>query len=47
MNNEDCGTLTTLPLREAPNPRMYGVLTANTLGCVAFSFPVQRWNLSF
>jgi hypothetical protein len=35
----------TLPLHGAPNPRMYGVLTANTPGCVAFSFPVQRWNL--
>ena len=26
---------------------MYGVLMANTLGCVAFSLPVQRWNLTF
>ena len=33
------------PLRAATNPRMYGVLTANTPGCVAFSLPVQRWNL--
>ena len=24
---------------------MYGMLTANTPGCVAFSLPVQRWNL--
>jgi len=24
---------------------MYRVLTANTPGCVAFSCPVQRWNL--
>jgi len=24
---------------------MYGVLTANTPGCVAFSLPVQRRNL--
>jgi hypothetical protein len=35
----------TLPLHGAPNPRMYRVLTANTPGCVAFSCPVQRWNL--
>ena len=38
------GTLT-LPLHAAANPRMYGVLTANTPGCVAFSLPVQRRNL--
>jgi hypothetical protein len=25
---------------------MYRVLTANTPGCVAFSLPVQRWNLT-
>ena len=34
-----------LPLHPGPNPRMYGVLTANTPGCVAFSLPVQRRNL--
>jgi hypothetical protein len=33
------------PLRATTNPRMYGVLTANTPGCVAFSLTVQRWNL--
>ena len=25
---------------------MYGLLTASTPGCVAFSLPVQRWNLT-
>jgi hypothetical protein len=35
----------TLPLHGAPNPRMYRLLTANIRGCVAFSCPVQRWNL--
>src|SRR5262249_1077184 len=34
----------TLPLHRLPNPRMYGVLTAITPGCVAFSLPVQRRN---
>ena len=34
-----------LPLHAGVNPRMYGVLTANTPGCVAFSLPVQRRNL--
>jgi hypothetical protein len=33
------------PLRVTTNQRMYGVLTANTPGCVAFSLPVQRRNL--
>ena len=27
-----------------PNPRMYGMLTADISGCVAFSLPVQRRN---
>jgi hypothetical protein len=26
---------------------MYGVLMAYSPGCVAFSLPVQRWNLIF
>ena len=40
-----CDASEMLPLHGAPNPRMYGVLTANTPGCVAFSLPVQRRNL--
>ena len=38
------GEAKTLPLHGPPNPRMYGVLTAITPGCVAFSLPVQRRN---
>ena len=39
--------MATLPLRRTANPRMYGGLTVNTPGCVAFSLPVQRRNLGF
>ncbi len=45
VNSEECCPPATLPLHQAANPRMYGVLTANTPGCVAFSLPVLRWNL--
>jgi hypothetical protein len=41
------GTGLQLGLRQLPNPRMYGVLTAITPGCVAFSLPVQRRNRPF
>ena len=45
VNSVECCAAVTLPLHGGANPRMYGVLTANTPGCVAFSLPVQRWNL--
>jgi hypothetical protein len=31
--------MATPPLRRTANPRMYGELTVNTPGCVAFSLP--------
>jgi hypothetical protein len=34
-------------LHGAANPRMYGVLTANTPGCVAFSLPCSAGNFKF
>jgi hypothetical protein len=37
----------TTSLHQLPNQRMYGVLTAITPGCVAFSLPVQRRNRPF
>jgi hypothetical protein len=47
VNNGDCCSTATLPLRGRGIPRMYGGLTAITPGCVAFSLPVQRRNLRF
>jgi len=44
-NKAECCRAATLLLHASRNARMYGGLTANTPGCVAFSLPVQRRNL--